>query len=615
MLTGVDTDRLAEEKARGISIELGFAHLKTPGGQSVGIVDVPGHEKFIRNMVAGVCGIQAVMFVIAADEGIMPQTREHFDILSVLGVTQGVIVLTKCDLVDDEWLGLMEAEVRKYVAGSAFAEAPIVRVSAKQPESMAGLLRALDEMFGKLKISSNDGLFRLPIDRVFTLKGHGTIVTGTIASGTVRVGDTVEVQPQGMRSRVRSIESFYHTDQGAFAGQRAALNLPDVDPAQIGRGSTCCQPESFPATERVDCRFRLLKNLPAFVEKLKSGSRIRFYAGTAEVMGRVHVIGGKEIEPGQEGHVQLHLEAPVVVSRGDRYLVRTFSPMFTIGGGVVVDAHPGRHKRDAAAVERLEKMGRSEPPELVRDLLATTPSVFLGAEEISRQLELPVDVVSRALESLVEVVGKVEKKKGLHYSRARLVKEGAQIASLVREFHGANPLMVGMERAALLARYNSRLEADLFQELLGLVVSGEGLVVEGSRVREATFRPKIDPQTEKEMGMIARMLQEQGVLTISQVQTGTRLLPNRFSKVLGLMVQRGDIVKLPDSHLGPGAWVEDMRNQVVEYLKQKGVASTADLKTVLNLSRKGLIPLLEHFDATGLTVRAGNDRRLKPKVT
>ena len=341
-LTGIDPDRLKEEKERGITLDLGFASLDLPGGSRLGIVDVPGHEGLIKNMLAGVGGIDIVMLVIAADEGIMPQTREHLAICDLLHVKKGLIALTKTDLVDKDWLVLVQDEVREYIKGTFLENSPLVPVSSKTGENLPLLVQELAGLAAEVTPKSPNGILRLPIDRVFTMKGFGTIVTGTLLSGMISTEQEVDILPRGIRTKVRGIQSHNLTVQRSVAGQRTAVNLQGVDKAQISRGDIIVSTGFFTPTKTLDAKLDLLKQAP---RGLKTGARIRFYNTTQEAMGRITLLEMNELPPGGETYVQLRLEQPVILQHGDRYILRFYSPMETLGGGMVLNPHTRRHKQ------------------------------------------------------------------------------------------------------------------------------------------------------------------------------------------------------------------------------------------------------------------------------
>jgi selenocysteine-specific elongation factor len=616
LLTGIDTDRLSEEKQRGISIDLGFAHFTTPAGKPVGVVDVPGHERFVRNMVAGVAGIDAFLFTIAADEGIMPQTREHLDILELLGVTRGIIVLTKCDMVDAEWQQLVTDEVKAALDKTPFATCPIVPVSQDDPASIAALSARIDAILGEPRTADEQSLFRMPIDRVFSLKGYGTVVTGTVASGRLKVGEQVEILPSGGRSRVRSIQSFNKPTPSVSVGQRAALNVPDLDTEAMTRGDAVLTPGVFVPSSMVDGRLKLLRAAPGSSSNLKHLARIRFYSGTAEVIGRISLLESPTMDPGTEQLVQFRLESPVVVSRGDRFLVRSFSPLLTIGGGTVVDPHPSKHRRSAHVVETLERMEESGPGALLVDALERGDSPLATAADLAKAQAWRVETVEEALNGLAPAVHSVERRrKRVYFLRERVARDGARIRTLVERYHMDNPLQMGVDRAALQASYNPRLDADTWTDLLSLVLEDQGLVADGALVRLATFTPVLDVETEVQCGNVVKRLLDEGVTSITDLALGTGLKRVAFDKVVGYLLSQKTVLKLPDNLLAHQRTVAGYERKLVELFAGKEKLATGDIKDCLNLTRKVLIPLLEFFDEVGLTVRVGNDRKLRAKPT
>ena len=346
-LTGVDTDRLKEEKERGITIELGFASLSLPDGRVLGVVDVPGHERFVRNMVAGAAGIDLVVMVIAADEGVMPQTREHLQICTLLGIRKGFVALTKIDMVDEEWLTLVREDVREFLRGTFLEDAPVVPVSSLTGAGFPELIETIARVADEVEEAADVGLFRLPVDRVFTMKGFGTVVTGTLTSGRVTTGEEVEIYPAGLRARVRGIQVHNQPVDTAEAGQRTAVNLQGVDRAVIERGYLLAGKGALAVSQRLDCLYR---HLAGAARKLKNRALVRLHTGTSEVMARMILLDRDELEPGEEANAQLVLDAPLAVVAGDRFVVRSYSPVTTVGGGVILDPLSAKHKRFAQEV-------------------------------------------------------------------------------------------------------------------------------------------------------------------------------------------------------------------------------------------------------------------------
>jgi selenocysteine-specific elongation factor len=385
-LTGIDTDRLKEEKERGITIELGFAHLDLPGLPPVGIVDVPGHEKFVHHMVAGVAGIDLVLLVIAADEGIMPQTREHLDICRLLGVRAGLVVLTKADLVEPEWLEMVLQEVATFLAGSFLEGAPILPVSSTSGAGIPQLRAAITALLAKVPERPTSGIPRLPVDRVFTMKGFGTVVTGTLIAGRLGVGDTVEALPARIQSRIRGIQVYGAAVEAARAGQRTAINLQGVEKAAIARGSVLTLPGLLDTTYLMDAR---LTCLASAARPLANRTRVRLHLGTSELLARVILLGRDELAPGEEALVQFRLESPGVALPRDRFVISGYSPVVTLGGGELVDTRPAKHRQfSAAALEHATIMGSAQPARAVPLLVKEAWLAGLGRDEIARRLNL-----------------------------------------------------------------------------------------------------------------------------------------------------------------------------------------------------------------------------------
>src|SRR5262245_8797357 len=461
-LTGVDTDRLPEEKKRGISIDLGFAPLVTPGGVRVGIGDVPGHERFVKDMLAGVGGVDLVMLVIAADEGVMPQTREHFSIVKLLGVQRGVIVLTKRDLVDEDWLSLVTRDVRALVSGTFLAEAPIVPFSAVTGDGSAELLAAMDAQLATLGSRAGDEPARLPVDRVFTMEGFGTVVTGTLWRGRVRTGDVLELLPQGEQVRVRRVQVHGATVDEALAGQRTALALHGVDRDQLARGDWLCAPGSLRASRVLDVRFELLPDYP---REWKADTRVRFHLGASEIIGRLLLLGSSataSLAPGASALAQVRLEQPTVAARGDRFVIRSYSPSRTVGGGSVIEPVAERRRRSAAA--RTESLEVSESGSLESRVLEKLAAHAKPAstEQVAQEAGESVAVAAAALEALVARGSVVMPAPGRWLTDTRWGDAREQIARAVVEYAEKHPSRYGIAKGELKSGLKASLDAALF---------------------------------------------------------------------------------------------------------------------------------------------------------
>lgn len=606
-LTGIDTDRLKEEKERGMSIELGFAHLELPSGVQAGIVDVPGHERFLKNMLMGAGGTDLVMLVVAADEGVMPQTVEHLDILRLLQVPAGLIVITKCDLADEEWLKLVEEDVRQAVAGTFLAEAPIVRVSSVTGEGIEALRQCLDRLAAQVPQRSESGPFRLPVDRVFTMPGFGTVVTGTVVSGRVRVGDLVEILPSGKSARVRQVQSHGKSIAEAVAGSRAALNLAGVEVAEIERGDVCATPGTLRATQILDARLQLLERLE---RPLAHRTRIRFHAGTAEIIGRVVLLDRDTLNPGESGWVQFRLESPTAVANGDPFVIRLYSPMITIGGGVVLDATAPKHRRfQPEVIAGLQARESGSPLSLLERLLyeagdkgltptALATSVGRSLEDVCADLQTLADS-GRAMGLSAQVF--------LHQRHWEALRE--RVLKVLEAFHAGNPLREYMPREELRIRSARAMPGVAF----GLVLQrlqGEGAVeVAGDGVRRAGHRVRLSPAQEALADRLERRLKADlfnpPVLAdlVAAVGPGAR-------EVLHAMAETGRAVRVNETlFLHPEALAQ-IKQLVAQHIGQHGRLTAAQFRDLIHSSRKYAVPILEYLDSIRFTRRIGDERVL-----
>lgn len=607
-LTGTNPDRLKEEQERGMTIDLGFAALTLPDGQTVGIVDVPGHERFLKNMLAGAGGVDVVLLVIAADEGIMPQTREHLDILRLLDVKAGVVALTKCDLVDAEWLQLVTEEVRAFLQDTPLRGAPVVAVSAVTGQGLPELLHALQEAVARVPAREVNAPFRLPIDRVFTLAGAGTVVTGTLVSGRVRVGDAIEILPSGLLSRARQIQVHGRKVEEAVAGSRVAINLPGVEKEQLERGMVCAPPGVFQPTQAFDAQLSLLPDAP---KGLAHRTRIRLYLGTAEVIGRVSLLDSERLEPGQQGFVQLRMEKPLVAARGDRFVVRTYSPMFTIGGGVVLEPRAARHRRfDAAVIERLQSLLKGDPEERVLAILAQSPA-GMDETEVARRAEMDLPNVLATLSRLktqqrAVCVGEVWFARSV-WDDLRQRLEGA-----LQRYHQQNPLRAGMPREELRSTLGGKLPARLFEAML-LRWQEEGLLaLQGALVRLAGFTIRLNERQQRLAQRVEQILREAGVTpppveVISQ-QAGAP--PDAVRAMIGVLVEQGVLVRLEGDLFFHRETIDRLAELVRRTIREKGSLSVGEFRDLTGSSRKFAVPLLEYFDSIHLTRRVGDVRVL-----
>jgi selenocysteine-specific elongation factor len=610
-LTGTDPDRLAEEKARGITIELGFAQLALPSGRTMGVVDVPGHERFVRQMVAGATGIDVVLLVVAADDGIMPQTREHLAIIDLLGIEQGVVALTKADLADAEWIELVSEEVRALVDTTSIAGAPIVPVSAATGAGITELLEALDAVAGEAP-SRQAGLpFRLPVDRVFTIAGAGTVVTGTLWSGQVARDDPVEILPGGREARVRGVQVHSEGVAKATAGQRVALNIAGVERDGISRGDVIAAPGMLSVTDRFDARFTYL-GAPGEDKVFESDTRVHVHHGTREVLGRVLLMDTSALSPGESGLAQVRLEAPLVPRYDDRFIVRSYSPVYTIGGGVVLDVLPPR-RTTLREYERglLEALIAHDLSAASTGLLASR-GLPMTSTEVAAALGVPrahvADELNRADLARLKIAGETA-----------FVTSGALEALVVmieREllaFHDASPNATGIATAALRDRVDRRLTPKGFDAVLEVAVERGVAIVEKGQVRhpKAAVSALAGEQAAVEAlrPLVARDALAPRTVAEWAAEAGVDSAVAR--RVLARMASEGEVVRLgSDMHFDAAA-VTAARDRLVAFLTEKGSAPTSELRDVIGVSRKYAIPLLEHFDSAGITRFEGDERTLR----
>lgn len=617
LLTGAQTDRLPEEKRRGISIELGFARLETGTGNVVGLVDVPGHERFVHTMVAGAAGIQGYLLVLAADEGIMPQTREHLAVLRLLGVSQGVVALSKTDLAEEGWPELVADEVRDLLAAEEMPEAEVVPYSAKDPASVEAVREAVDRLIPKLEAPPERGLFRLPVDRVFSLKGHGTVVTGTLAAGRVEVGQEVVFYPGEVRSRVRAIQTFGEPRDFARAGERTSLNVPDVSLRDVARGAVAVRPDTLAPTSVIDIRMELLRGLPEAFRKLASGTRVRVHVGTASATGRVHLLGQRHLESGGRALAQLRLDDPLVAAPGDRLLLRAVSPVLTIGGGAVLEVDSPRYKRGSAVVARLERIEAEGAPGLIRARLESTPHLLENVPGLARSLLLSEKEVRHALKDMGAVISRRDGSGGPFYGEpGRLARAERLVVAEVDRIHAEHPEETGAPRDSLGDAGGMGLEPTIVAALVGALAKQGELVETGGRVARPGHTRSVDDDLAGSRQAILDFLADDevpfhGVVNLAEA---AGIPEAQARKALEAMVKAGDLRRLPGPLYAPAPRLATLRGKVLAILDEKKpqAVPTKDFKAALSLPRKALIPLLEGMDEDGMTLRAGEGRIRKP---
>jgi selenocysteine-specific elongation factor len=612
-LTGVDCDRLKEEKERGITIELGFTSLTLPGGQEISIVDVPGHEKFVRHMVAGATGIDIVALVIAADEGIMPQTREHLDICRLLRVKKGLIALTKMDMVENDWLDLVQEEIREFVKGTFLEGTAILPLSSITGEGVPALLAEIERLAVEVEERSPEGLFRLPIDRVFTMRGFGTVVTGTIISGKVSIGDALEVLPKGLEAKVRGIQAHGKPVESATAGLRTGINLQGLEKMVIGRGNVLVQAQTLKPTFLVDVVFQLL---PSVAKPLKNRTRIRLHVGTIEALGRAILLDREEIKPGEEAYLQVRIEEPIVALPGDRFVIRSYSPIFTIGGGEILDAFPTRRKRlTEETKEELSILERgSQEEKLALRLYKAGPAGLAWSEMLMRS-NVPPSKLKPLVSSLISS-GKIllydpERQRYIHAAAVADLKRFC--LDYLQEFHRQNPLQPGAMKEEFKSKLPPQVDARFFHYLLAVLTNEKKVIAEKETIRLTTHKISMK-EGEKDLHHKMILLYGQGKLqppTVKEVATELRVSENELKPVLQVLTKEGTLIKVKEDLYFHRQALEELEQRTILHLQQNKELTPAQFKDISQVSRKFAIPLLEYFDGKKLTMRIGDKRVLR----
>ncbi|MDD2316549.1 MAG: selenocysteine-specific translation elongation factor [Desulfobacterales bacterium] len=612
-VTGIDTDRLKEEKLRGITIELGFASLDLPEGRHVGIVDVPGHEKFVKHMVAGATGIDIVVMVIAADEGIMPQTREHMEICSLLGIQYGFVALTKIDMVEPEWLDLVTEEVRDFTQGTFLEGAPIVPVSSITGEGIADFIKALDALCRKVPDRSNSGIFRLPVDRVFTMRGFGTVITGTLISGCIRTGDPVMIYPSKITSKVRGIQAHNQTVEQAASGMRTAINFQGLEKAVINRGDVLSTPESLFPSFMVDI---LLEYLPGNPKVLKNRTRVRFHSGTSEILGNVILLNADELQPGQSAPAQIRLDAPITVVKDDRFVIRSYSPVRTIGGGRVINPIPAKHKRfQPDVVEGLKHLLEADFESVVAYQTETCGVKGVSFNELRIMTNLPEKRLQQMLHGLLsrQALIQVEKDPPTYIHRRAYDQLKQDALGCLEAYHEANPLKAGMSKEELKSKLPPFLGPKLYNLLLGQTSKEGAIVAEEDLIRLAAHRISLEEDQADIRNRILDAYRKSGLQPpyFNDLCDQMNISENRAKEVLMLLVKEGTIVKIKEDLYFDAGAVDALKEKLVSFLTENGEIATPQFKEMTGVSRKFVIPLIEYFDSKNVTIRIGDIRKLR----
>jgi len=595
-LTGIDPDRLLEEKERGMTIDLGFAWLKLPGGQEVGVVDVPGHERFVRNMLAGVGGIDLALFVVAADEGVMPQTKEHLAILDLLDITKGIVVITKKDLVDEELLSLVKLEIEETVKSTSLAGSPIVAVSAISGEGMADLVATIDRVLASAEPRKDVGRPRLMIDRAFTIAGSGTVVTGTLVDGSLTVGHEVEILPSGLKARLRGLQTHKTRIDTANPGSRVAANLTGVATTQLERGDVLTAPGWLVTATRVDVRLRMLPNLK---HPLRHGTAVGFFTGAAEVSAKVHLLEKEKLDSGDISWAQLTLAKPVALVKGDHFIIR--SPMDTLGGGVIVEAHAVRHRRFRPdVIQNLKFRAEGTVDDMVfATLEANQP---LGPEELAVKCDLATEETRSVIGRLVndgKVVIAGQEKQGILFTRSGWEQLAKRAEDVVKNYHQKFPTRAGISKGELSSKLKLAPTSAALQKLFQSGV----LFEEGATVHLPSHQIQLSQRQQEKIDTFLRALKENPYSPPGDIV----LEPD----LINLLINRQQVVKVSDGVVFSAAAYEEMVKKVTAYAREKGKVTLAEVRDMLGTSRKYAQALLEYMDEKKITRRVGDERILR----
>ncbi|GBE40549.1 selenocysteine-specific elongation factor [bacterium BMS3Bbin09] len=606
-LTGTDPDRLKEEKERGITIDLGFAELPYPDGLDVGIVDMPGHERLIKNMLAGAGGIDIVLMVIAADEGIMPQSREHLDICNLLKVKRGLIAITKSDLVEEDWIPLVEEEVREFVKGTFLENAEIIPLSAKTGHNIDLLKEKIGELAINVELKSESGIFRLPVDRIFTLKGFGTVVTGTAISGSIAVEANVEILPKGTSTRVRGLQSHGKEIKKARAGQRVAINLQGVSKEEIQRGDVIAIPDKLRTAYSIDAAIEILKNAP--IKNLKNRSLVHFHTGTTELIGRIIIYDNEELKPGGKAFCQLRFKEPVTVMTGDRYIIRRFSPLMTIGGGEILDVSPKRRKREER-MQDLEVLEQGSLKEKLMVKIVQGRANGVALANISGWTRAESPDLQREIASLVKA-GELLQTEGRVISQKAFDEFSEKTLSTINTFHKENPLKPGIPKEILRAVHMG-LDQKIFEALLRLI---KEVVIEKDILKLNSFSISLsaDKKTLKED--ILKILEKAGFQPPSrdELAKSVSIKPHEATELLKIMAAEKTLVRINDSLYISMNNHKKMMDHLSDFFSGSPEMAVAEFRDMLGTSRKFAIPFLEYLDSNKITLRVGEVRKFLKK--
>ena len=612
-LTGRETDTLSEEKKRGISINLGFTYFDFKSGKRAGIIDVPGHEKFIKNMLAGIGGIDIVLLVIAADEGIMPQTREHLNILELLDIKKGIVVLTKKDMVDDEWLSMIKEDVKEAVSSTFLKDAPIVPVSSVTKEGIETLVDLVDKMTQEVEDKDLHTEFRLPVDRVFSVSGFGTVVTGTLISGTVKEGDECTIYPEGIESRIRGIQVHETSVSEAYAGQRVAINLANIKKTEVKRGDCVGKVGIMENTMMLNCRLNYLKDAKG---PLKPRDRVRVYHGTTEILGRVVILDKETVEPGETAFIQIRLEEKMAARRGDKYVIRSYSPMVTIGGGTILDPNPKKSKAgDIKVIEELKLKEQGTPEEIVDQVLKATSNNYPKLDDLIKTVGKGIVGLEDILETLsekgkIKIFNQTDGNVYVHITYIDKLKQ--QALEILDEYHKNNPLKAGISKEEFKTRLVGKTVKQRLYDDIIKVLSEDTIKVGTKFVSRKDFEIKFDRRQEQIKNEILTKMKEAAyqppkpldiVKSYGREEKAAKMVFDALFEAEVFVKVSSDIFILKE-------YLDDAREKVVNFLKENGEITASEFRDMVSTSRKYAVPILEYFDSEKITKRIEDKRVL-----
>lgn len=614
-LTGIDLDRLKEEKERGITIELGFASLPLSPDQRIGVVDVPGHEKFIKRMVAGAGGIDIVILIVAADDGIMPQTKEHFDICQLLDIRHGLIAITKTDLVEPEWVEMVKDDISHLVKGSFLDGVPIVPVSSVTGEGIPLIIAALKTIVPKIHQKSSQGLCFLPIDRIFTMKGFGTVATGTLISGKIAVGDNLEILPQGTKVKARGVQVYNESVPFSLAGQRTAINLQGAEKQWLQRGDVLSHPDSLKTSYRFDVRVRLLADTE---NPLKHGDQARIHLFTSQTKARVISYEGNVLAPGQSCYAQLRLSEPLASIPGARFILRNPTATRTIGGGTILDPHPPRHRRnDPGTKAWFHVLDDKKLDVIVTTLTRERGTTGITQKELFRRVAAPLDQIEKTWRNLIEARVIIEINLDSHQSvHAETLQSHMQkLQALLQEYHLQYPLKPGIPLEEARQKLGMDIPEKFFECLIQEMKKRGEIGVAGEVVHDTRHRIALSADQMKIKGEIEGLIVSQGLTppTFRDLLTQFNISPETLKNFLSLSAKQGTVVKVKDDLYFSKNCLSDLRDKLIEFLKVNKELTPADFKELTGVSRKYSIPILEYFDREKVTMRSGDKRLLRDR--